>query len=275
MTATFPPPDYIVVESGLPGIEVYAPVPVPAGDHREVVPFKCPRCAATTAYSIPDGSLVCAHCGYRQSFAQEAVGSRAENFEFTVEVVERAGRGWNVERKELVCQNCGAQTVVPADALASTCPFCASNRVIQRQAPQDVLRPRFLVPFKLAEEDVRSIAREWLGSSWMTPRELRRAAVHAQFNAIYLPAWTFSAGTRGEWTAEVGYEKKDRRGNRQLAWKPKSDAVRLEFDDTLMSCTSRISPSLRAQSWNFDPHDLTAYDPAYLPASRPKPMTCR
>ena len=91
MTATFPPPDYVVVESDLPGIEVYAPVPVPAGDPREVVPFKCPRCAATTAYSIPDGSLVCAHCGYRQSFTQEAVGSRAEDFEFTVEVVERAG----------------------------------------------------------------------------------------------------------------------------------------------------------------------------------------
>ena len=264
MTETFPPPDYVVVESDLPGIEVYAPVPVPAGDHREVVPFKCPRCAATTAYSIPDGSLVCAHCGYRQSFAQEAVGSRAEDFEFTVEVVERAGRGWNVERKELVCQNCGAQTVVPADALASTCPFCASNRVIQRQAPQDVLRPRFLVPFKLAEEDVRSIAREWLGSSWMTPRELRRAAVHAQFNAIYLPAWTFSAGTRGEWTAEVGYEKKDRRGNRQLVWQRKSGSVQLEFDDTLMSGTSRISPALLAQAWNFDLHDLTAYDPAYL-----------
>ena len=170
MTATIPPPNYIAVEFDLPGIEVYAPVPIPTGDRREVVPFKCPRCAASTAYSIPDGSLVCAHCGYRQNFTQEAVGSRAEDFEFTVEVVERAGRGWNVERKELVCQNCGAHTVVPADALASACPFCASNRVIQRQAPQDVLRPRFLIPFKLAEGNVRSIAQDWLGSSWMTPR---------------------------------------------------------------------------------------------------------
>ena len=135
--------------------------------------------------------------------------------------------------------------------------------MIQRQAPQDVLRPRFLVPFKLAAEDVRSIAREWLGSSWMTPRELRRAAVHAQFSAIYLPAWTFSTGTRGEWTAEVGYEKKDRRGHRQLVWQRKAGSVQLEFDDTLMSGTSRISPALLAQAWNFDLHDLTAYDPAY------------
>ena len=263
MAETFPPPGFVAVESALAGIEVFAPAPQ-VGDTREIVAFKCPKCAATTAYSIADGSLVCTHCSYREAVPRLPAGARAAEFEFTVEVVDRAARGWNVERKEIACQNCGAHTVVPPDALTSTCPFCASNRVVQRQAPQDVLRPRYLLPFTLANDDVRRIAHDWLGSSWMTPRELRRAAVYAQFTAIYLPAWTFSTTTRGDWTAEVGYETKKNSGGRAITWKRRSGSVRLNFDDHLVSGAAQVSPTLLAQVWRFDLHPLAPYDPAYL-----------
>ena len=132
MNQIFPPPDYAAVESAVPGIEVFKPASK-AEPHREVVAFKCPRCGANTAYSIADGGLVCTYCGYQDAPAPPPVGKSAEGFEFTVDVVERAGRGWGVERKELACQNCGARTSLPAESLSHTCPFCASNNVMQRQ----------------------------------------------------------------------------------------------------------------------------------------------
>lgn len=258
MSQPFPPSDYVAVESAVPGIEVFQPA-LQAEPHREVVAFKCPRCGANTAYSIADGGLTCTYCGYYQAPAQAPVGERAEGTEFTVDVVERAGRGWGVERKELACQNCGARTTLPAKDLSHTCPFCGSNNVVQRQAPQDALRPRFLVPFKLEKDAVRSSARSWLGSSWMTPRTLSQAASRAEFTAIYLPAWSFDMTAGGGWRAEVGYKNGD-----DVKWRWKEGSVRQSYSNYLVSGTTRIPPRLLKQIWDFQMEDLAAYEPAYL-----------
>ena len=258
MSQLFPPPDYIADESAVPGIEVYRPAPK-TEPHREVVAFKCPRCGANTAYSIADGGLTCTYCGYHQAPAMLPVGENAEGAEFTVDVVEQAGRGWGVERKELACQNCGARTTLPAQDLSHTCPFCGSNNVVHRQAPQDALRPRFLVPFKLEKDAVRTTARSWLGSSWMTPRTLSHAASRAEFTAIYLPAWSFDMSASGAWRAEVGYKSDD-----DIKWRWKDGSVRQGYNEHLVSGTTRIPPGLLAKIWNFDVKDLAAYEPSFL-----------
>lgn len=258
MSQPFPPPDYVAVESAVPGIEVFQPAP-PAEPQREVVAFKCPRCGAATAYSIAERGLVCTHCGYHQAPRHQPVGENAAGFEFTVDVVERAARGWGVTRKELACQNCGAHTTLPEQSLSHTCPFCASNRVVQRQAPQDELRPRFLLPFQVAPDAVREIARDWLGSSWMTPRSLRQAASRAEFTAIYLPAWAFDLSSAGAWRAEVGYKSDD-----EIKWRWQTGAVSQRFSNHLVSGTSRIPPRLLAPIWEFHLAGLARYEPDYL-----------
>jgi Zn finger protein HypA/HybF involved in hydrogenase expression len=138
MTQSFPPPNFIPTESAIEGIEVYEPAPVKEEEHRETVDFTCPQCGAGTAYSATDSGLTCTHCGYYEPPQKAIVGKGAERFEFTVETMERAAHGWGEARKELQCQNCGAYTSVPSDSLTHTCPFCASNKVIQQEAPQDV-----------------------------------------------------------------------------------------------------------------------------------------
>ncbi len=134
---------------GAGGNRGFAPAPVVSAAHQPVVDFKCPQCGATTAYSVPDGGLTCTHCGYYEPPEKPVVGKGAQEFEFTVETMERAAHGWGEPRTEMECQNCGARTSLPVGSLTSTCAFCGSNKVIQREAPQDVLRPRFLIPFKI------------------------------------------------------------------------------------------------------------------------------
>lgn len=258
MNQPFPPPDFVAVESAIPGIEVFKPAPR-VEPQREVVAFKCPRCGANTAYSIADGGLVCTYCGFHEPPAQPPVGQRAPGFEFTVEVVERAARGWGVERKELACQNCGARTTLPAESLSHTCPFCGSNNVVQRQAPQDALRPRFLIPFKLEKDAVRDTARGWLGSHWMTPRTLSHAASRAEFVAIYLPAWSFDLTANGAWRGEVGYQNGD-----DIKWRWKEGHVRQSVSNHLVSGTARIPPRLLTKIWDFRVADLAEYEPSYL-----------
>jgi len=268
----FPPPNFIPTNSAVEGIEVYMPAPVEEKrEHREVVQFKCPRCGAATAYSASDGGLTCTHCGYYEPPKKEVVGTAAEQFEFTVETMARAAHGWGGARKELQCQDCGAYTSVPPDSLTHTCPFCASNKVIQREAPQDVLRPRFLIPFKIDSEACHKIAREWLGSSWMTPGKLRRLAKVADFSGIYLPFWTFDAVTQARWKAEVGHTKTERyysngewKTRTKTVWKWESGHVRLDIDDVLIEGTGRLSAILLGRVKQYNLHALAPYESKYL-----------
>ncbi|MCP4363187.1 MAG: hypothetical protein GY796_34740 [Chloroflexi bacterium] len=270
MSNPFPPPDYIRTESTIPGIEVWMPKP-PDEKHQEVVEFRCPQCDASKAYSADDGGLTCSFCGYYEAPQVDLVGKGAEEFEFTVETMERATQGWGAERKELVCGRCDAHTTVPTDSLTHTCPFCHSNQVVQVKAPQDVLRPRFIVPFKMDSEMVRGNTAAWMGSSWMLPANLQRLAHSADFTPIYISAWTFDAKTSASWKAEVAHTKtkttgfgKNRRTRTYTEWRWESGRANQEFDDLMVNGASNISETLLSRVHRFDLRELVEYSPSYL-----------
>jgi DNA-directed RNA polymerase subunit RPC12/RpoP len=270
----FPPQGYVPTASAVDGIQVYMPAPEKVEDLPEVMEFKCPRCQATTAYSVADGGLRCAHCGYYEPPTAPVVGKGAQEFEFTVETMAVAGyaHGWGEARQALQCRNCGATTSLPPGRLTHTCPFCGSNRVLQQDAPQEVLRPRFLIPFKLEARDCRPIVRTWLGTSWMTPRTLQQTAVR-DFNGIYLPYWTFDARAEADWKAEVGHQEQERyydHGDKTwktrtvTKWRWESGHVREIFDDLLVAGTDHLSATLLDRVQEYDTRALVTYDPQYL-----------
>ena len=271
MTDTFPPPGYIPTQSRLAGIEIFMPAPPESVPQPEVVDFKCPQCGAVTAFSAADGGLTCSHCGYYEAPDQAVVGKRAAQFEFTVETMQRLAQGWGTQRKELACQDCGATTTLPVDSLTHTCPFCGSNEVIQRQAAQDVLRPRFLIPFKIVPEACQRIAGAWLGSSWMTPAALQKLAALANFNGVCLPFWTFSAATSASWKAQVGHTRTERyyehgewKTRIVTDWVWESGQAALKIEDLLEPGTARLSARLLKEVKTYNLDDLAPYEPKYL-----------
>jgi len=264
--------NFVPAKSTIPGIQLYMPAPQ-VERHQKVVQFRCLQCNAETAYSAADGGLTCTYCGHYEPPPKQVVGKGAEEFEFTVETVERAAHGWGLEREELECQTCGALTAVPPGDLTHICPFCASTHVVQRQAPQETLRPRFLIPLALDQDRCREIVREWLGSSWMTPAGLQQMARTADFTPIYIPYWTFDANSDASWQAQVAHQKSYRRYNSsrkkwetrtKTEWKWESGQVNLFIDDLPVAGTERPSQLLLQRLQPFNLHDLVVYKPDYL-----------
>jgi hypothetical protein len=272
MTTPFPPPDFVLAKSDVPGIEVYMPAP-PKEEHRPVVAFDCPQCHAETAYSATDGGLTCANCGYYEPPALDVVGKGAEEFEFTLETMTRVAHGWGETRLELQCQNCGVYITVPRDNLTHTCAFCGSNKVIQHEAPQDVLRPRFVIPFQKTPADCREQALEFFGSSWLVPDSLAQVASVERFTGLYLPYWTIDSTSQASWQAEVAHTKTERyydssskswKSQTTTEWKWESGQARVVFDDLLIRGTDTLSTVLLDRVDNFNLSDLAPYEPQYL-----------
>lgn len=260
--STFPPPGFIPTDSTVDGITVFMPA-LEQVEHHEIVAFSCPQCGGVQAYSIAEGGLTCTHCGYHKPPENEVVGRAAESFEFTVETMERVAHGWGRERKDLVCQSCGARTSIEPEALTHTCPFCGSNNVIQREAPQDELRPRFIAPFAIDAPECGSILHEWLGSSWLVPGDLKKLARRQMFTAIYLPFWTFDASAQASWRAEVR-KKRKRGGKTQHYWRWESGNTGRVFDDLLAPGAEHVSTRLLKEIAPFRLQALTPYEPIYL-----------
>lgn len=270
METTFPPKNFTETESKIDGIEIFKPVPKKE-ELAVDVSFKCPQCGATTAYNVEDGGLRCSFCGYYDAQKAPVVGKGAEEFEFKVETLERLTQGWGEVRDEISCQNCGAVVTIPPKTLSVTCPFCGSNKVLQKQASQSDLRPKFVVPFKLNNPDCRKIAQTWLGSSWMTPSQLKSKAFLQDFIPIYLPYWTFDSTGAADWKAEVGhevteqyYDKGEWKTRTRTDWRWESGHAEVLFDDLLIPATSSLSRLHLLSIQNYNLTELVNYEPKFL-----------
>jgi Zn finger protein HypA/HybF involved in hydrogenase expression len=266
----FPPKNFVQTQSAVPGIDIYMPKP-PEEIHQEVVDFHCPQCDGVSAYSAENGGLTCTFCGFYEPPPQDVVGKQAEAFEFTVETMARVAHGWGTERKELVCDRCAAHTTHSTDMLTHTCPFCGSNQVVQVKAPQDTLRPRFLIPFTVTADECRQKTAVWLQDSWLLPRKLNRLAHKTEYTPIYIPYWTFDATTQAEWKAEVAHTRQKRvqhngRWTTQTVteWRWENGRASVDFDDLLINGSQHLSQQLLHQIQNYDVQALVPYDATFL-----------
>ncbi len=265
-----PPQGFAPVPSHVAGIEVYAPAPEEKADDKTHT-FKCRYCGGSIVYNPEQRRLTCPYCGGTQEIAAEEVGQQAAEFEFTLEAMEQARYGWGRERKELVCESCGAAVAVAPDVLTSVCAFCGSNRVHARDVTGDMLRPSALIPFAVERDRLPTLVAEWLGRGWMHPPELRNVRALRKLTGVYLPFWTFDADIRADWKAEVGTERVERyRSNGELRtrvvidWHWRSGRVHVPVDDHLVPGTIYTSRVILEKVSPFDLSALVTYDPAYL-----------
>lgn len=273
--AAWTPPDtFMPLPSAVPGVEVYAPKPktIVKDGARE---FECPNCGSAIAYDVSAGGVACEYCGYTAPVQSVHLGRNAAEFEFTLETISHAERGWGEQRQVLHCDSCGAELSIPQGSLTATCPYCASNQVNVTTCMEEDLRPRFLIPFQITPERSKSLVRDWLGKGWFHPNELSANIVLSRLSGIYLPFWTFDTRVRANWRAQVGYEKTVRHYNAsqkrwetrtQIVWRWEEGTVTLDIDDFLLTGSSprRISHHILNRTYPYDMSGLMAYDPGYL-----------
>ena len=264
-----PPPGFVPVTSQIEGIEIYGPAP--KDEQEETRTFKCRHCGGTISYSATERQLTCPYCGREQSIDADTVGRTADEFEFTLETMTQAQRGWGETRRELVCESCGAVVSVAMDVLTSTCAFCGSNRVLARDATGDILRPTTLIPFVVDQAQCQTKVQEWLGRGWMHPPELRNVRALQELTGIYIPYWTFDTRVDAKWKAEVGTERTERyyddgewKTRTVIDWHWRSGHVAVPVDDHLVPGTARVSRVILSKVEPFGLQALVEYDSGYL-----------
>ena len=141
--------------------------------------LKCSVCQAL----LDEEDLFCANCGTEAPIRADSTASRptivaTHNFE---------------------CQGCGASMSYDASAQTLRCPFCGSER-LEGQQDQKMLRPKWIVPFAIDQNDALARLRQWLASSYWRPGDLAQTAEVTKLTQVYVPHWVFAARVYTYWT---------------------------------------------------------------------------
>jgi hypothetical protein len=237
----------------------------------------CVACGAQAEWSPAKQSLVCSFCGTVAPFVLDARGEIVElDLVKALRELPDESRGWLAETRSVQCRSCKAVSVFEQARVGQTCEFCGSPKLVPYDEIRAPIRPQGLLPFRVAQSDVREQIRRWYAGRWFAPRALRHRALVDRVHGVYIPYWTFDAHVVCPWRAEAGHyyytteTYRDNQGRRQtrqvrhVRWTPASGEVRHFFDDEPVPGTHGVAAHLLRQVEPFPTAELVPYDTAYL-----------
>lgn len=228
---------------------------------------KCPQCGATMDFDPSTGGMYCPYCDYREEIKAQNVEGEEVAKELDFEKAEFTGNcDWGVAQKTVTCKSCGAVTVYDALEVASECPYCGSNQVMEANDIK-TLAPNGVVPFAITAETAGAKFKTWLSKKWFAPKAAKMSARADAFNGVYLPYWTFDADTSSDYTAEYGKDRKVKKGDEEKIitdWFKTSGHFDHFIDDELVAGTGSKDKRILSKAEPYDTNDCKAYKPEYL-----------
>ena len=95
------------------------------------------------------------------------------------------------------CPSCGAQLMVDQVTAVTSCPYCGNNTVVPGQL-SDVLKPDYVIPFKLDKNDAIAALKDYYRGKVLLPNAFTEENHIEEIQGVYVPFWLYSGTGEGE-----------------------------------------------------------------------------
>ena len=229
---------------------------------------KCPQCGGVMDFDPNIGAMACPYCGYEEEIVQEAASAAELDFD---KAENTDNCDWGAKKKQIICKSCGAETIYDALEVASECPYCGSNQVMEA-ADENTIAPGGVVPFSITNEQASANFKQWIGKKFFCPKLAKQSAEPDAFTGIYLPYWTFDTDTFSRYSGKYGIDRrekyKDSQGNIQektvTDWHRTSGTYKLAIDDELVQGSERHDSAMLKGLEPFETEKNVPYKPEYV-----------
>lgn len=237
---------------------------------------KCTNCGANLKFAPGAQSLNCGYCNTHNEIAVEQTVIIENDFNSFLE--ETANKAEQQSISTVKCGSCGASTTLAPNVTSSNCPYCDTPQVIKDASTCSIIKPKYLLPFKVERNSAKNEFVKWVGGLWFAPNKLKDYAQHSteKLRGVYMPYWTYDtntnssySGSRGEYYYEsVSYT--DSQGNeksrqvRRTEWYPASGTVNNTFDDMLVCASHSLPEKLVTELEPWDLPELVSYNDQFL-----------
>jgi predicted RNA-binding Zn-ribbon protein involved in translation (DUF1610 family) len=246
---------------------------------------KCRDCGAILKFAPGTTSLKCDYCGVQNEIASAAEPVMIVELDFEKYLANESGDAETQEINTVKCTSCGAATTLKPNVSSDNCPFCDTPLVITSGSATKIIKPKYLLPFKIDSKIAKESFRSWISGLWFAPNDLKNYAdATDKINGMYLPYWTYDSNTtseyigeRGVWYFEtVSYETTnddgetvtETREERRTMWYPVTGTVTNTFDDILVLASPSLPDKYTRALEPWDLEQLAGFDEKYLSGFR-------
>ena len=170
----------------------------------EIKEYKCPNCGGAVKFDSSTQNLKCPFCDTEfaitalEDYQKELAAATAED-SFGWEA-EKAGKDWDAgELDELAqgsCPSCGAELLGDKNTVAMVCPCCGNAQIVQRRLT-GVLKPDYVIPFKLEKKIAVEALKNFYQGKRLLPDLFREENRVNSIQGLYVPFWLFDARAQG------------------------------------------------------------------------------
>ena len=252
--------------SGYDETNIDEDIPVTASTEQQT-DKKCPSCGGIMDYNPAKNNMTCPYCGYEESIEVVNETFVAEELDFNQAENDEAC-DWGTATRTVICKACGAETVYDFNDIASECPYCGSNQIIEQETQVNVMAPGGVVPFQLDAKTASSRFKSWIKGQFFCPKQAQENAKPKSFTGMYLPFWTFDSRTSSSYTGQYGIVRRRRTRDgktvSETQWYHTGGQYSLFIDDILVCGSSRQDTQMLNQIEPFDTSKVVEYKPEYL-----------
>jgi DNA-directed RNA polymerase subunit RPC12/RpoP len=243
--------------------------------------YTCNQCGAKVNFAPGTSSLKCPYCSFEIQIAQSDV--QIGELEYQAYLEKAGSEKESSEAHRVKCDKCGAETTMPPEATAGSCPFCSANMVFTGRVSKQI-KPESLLPFKIPQKEAFESFRRWIKGLWFAPGDLKKyAEAEGKLAGVYVPYWTYDSDTttvyRGErgdhyyttesyTTQENGRTVTRTRQVQHTRWTPAAGTVFNSFDDILILASKSLPRKYTDSLEPWDLPNLVAYADEYLSGFR-------
>lgn len=238
----------------------------------------CNACGAKLKYEVGTEVLACEYCGSTNEIEKSVVDIQENSFEEVIASLETNAE--TIEEKTVKCGSCGAATTFDASTFSGSCDFCASPIVINQEQTTTILKPEYLLPFKIKRKEAFEEIKNWVGKLWFAPNDLMVYAKRAEkLSGIYTPYWTYDSQTYSHYTGQKGIDYQDTEsyttteGGKSVTktrtvtktrWYYVSGHIEHFFDDVMVCATNSLPAENVDKLEPWDLQKLEGYKSEYL-----------
>lgn len=162
--------------------------------------------------------------------------------------------------REFACPNCHGHLGFTGTLTATACPFCAAP--VQRadiHAAENHVPVDGIVPFAIDTDAAEAAVRRWLRTVLFAPTAFKRSGTPGSVSAVYLPFFTFDAGTVTNYTGQRG-----KRISKTVLWRDVAGTVTKVFDDVAVPAEDSMDRKRLRELEPWETSVAVAFRPEFL-----------
>ncbi|MBQ7826654.1 MAG: hypothetical protein IJ386_00130 [Clostridia bacterium] len=158
--------------------------------------YKCPCCGGAIAFDSAAQKMKCPYCDTEfemetlAAYDSELKSESGDDMKWET----AAGADWQEGEADglrvYTCNSCGGELVGDETLAATACPFCGNPVVVMSQFA-GVLKPDFVIPFKLDKKAAKAALNKHYSGKRLLPKIFKDQNHIDEVKGVYVPFWLF------------------------------------------------------------------------------------